>query len=199
MIRFYQLIGLPCTGKSTWIKNTFDPEDILILSTDDMIEHAAMQLGKTYDDIFFRAVRGATLTLNINAERIFEALIDGGNVASLKTLDPMTFRPCDLFQEIMVDLTGLKAIIHDQTNMSIRSRTRVLREVPTTMTKIAVVFGNPSKAINVSEHMERVNKRGAETGKNIPEDVIEGMFMNYEPPTLDDFHYIWNIESDLDK
>jgi predicted kinase len=45
MNTLYMLIGVPCAGKSTWIKSC--GIDAVILSTDDKIEDAAAAEGKT--------------------------------------------------------------------------------------------------------------------------------------------------------
>lgn len=44
------LIGPPCSGKSTWIKNNHNGEEIL--STDDMIEEYARENNSTYTEVF---------------------------------------------------------------------------------------------------------------------------------------------------
>jgi predicted kinase len=47
------LIGPPCSGKSTFIRQlTASVPGIFIASTDDLIEREAKALGKTYSDIF---------------------------------------------------------------------------------------------------------------------------------------------------
>jgi predicted kinase len=48
------LIGLPGTGKTTWIKNNrklFGPNHV-VLSTDDILEMIGGQLGMTYNEMF---------------------------------------------------------------------------------------------------------------------------------------------------
>jgi predicted kinase len=48
---FYMLIGVPGSGKSTWIKDNIT-EDFTILSTDDYIERKAKEEGKSYNEAF---------------------------------------------------------------------------------------------------------------------------------------------------
>lgn len=48
----YMMIGVPGSGKSTWIKNQEETDDAIILSTDAFIEDAAIADGKTYNEVF---------------------------------------------------------------------------------------------------------------------------------------------------
>ena len=48
----YQLIGVPGSGKSTWIKNQDWAKDIPVVSTDNFVEAYAKEQGKTYSEVF---------------------------------------------------------------------------------------------------------------------------------------------------
>lgn len=50
---FIQMIGLPCSGKSTWTRK-FQSEhtDFYVVSSDDMIESYAYDQKKTYNEVF---------------------------------------------------------------------------------------------------------------------------------------------------
>lgn len=48
----YQLIGVPGSGKSTWIKNQDWAKDCSVASTDMWVEMEAERQGKTYSEIF---------------------------------------------------------------------------------------------------------------------------------------------------
>ena len=69
-------------------------------------------------------------------------------------------------------------IIHDQTNMSAKSRTSKLSIVPDNYFKICVNVSVDDKIL-----VERLDKRAKETGKFIPKHVIDNMFSSYNPPT----------------
>lgn len=45
------LIGAPCSGKSTWIKNNIS-DDFVILSTDNLIEREAEAMNMTYSEAY---------------------------------------------------------------------------------------------------------------------------------------------------
>jgi predicted kinase len=52
MPKCYQLVGVPASGKSTWIKNQIWALGLSIVSTDMWVEMEAERLGKTYSEIF---------------------------------------------------------------------------------------------------------------------------------------------------
>lgn len=70
--KFYLLIGLPGSGKSTWLKENFIADhNNVILSTDDIIEELAADQGLTYSDIWSKSIKFATKEMN----RRFDAAI----------------------------------------------------------------------------------------------------------------------------
>ncbi len=48
----YQLIGVPCAGKSTWVKNQEWLNGVPVVSSDNFIEAHAKAQGKTYNEVF---------------------------------------------------------------------------------------------------------------------------------------------------
>jgi predicted kinase len=52
MPKLYVLIGVPGSGKSTWIKNQDWASDCVIVSTDNFVEEYAASVGKTYSEVF---------------------------------------------------------------------------------------------------------------------------------------------------
>ena len=53
MAKCYILIGVPGSGKSTWIKSQhFDWSRTVVASTDDYVDREARNQGKTYSEIF---------------------------------------------------------------------------------------------------------------------------------------------------
>lgn len=52
MPKCYQLIGVPGSGKSTWIGNQEWATDCVIVSTDSHVENQAKSEGKTYNEVF---------------------------------------------------------------------------------------------------------------------------------------------------
>jgi len=52
MPKCYQLIGVPGSGKSTWIKNQIWALGLTVVSTDSFVEDYAKSQGKTYSEVF---------------------------------------------------------------------------------------------------------------------------------------------------
>jgi predicted kinase len=52
MPKCYQLVGVPGSGKSTWIANQLWVNDIPVVSTDHFVETYAKEQGKTYSEVF---------------------------------------------------------------------------------------------------------------------------------------------------
>jgi predicted kinase len=47
------LVGIPCVGKSYWVEQQkFNPEKVVIVSTDKLIKDYADSEGKTYNEVF---------------------------------------------------------------------------------------------------------------------------------------------------
>lgn len=65
MPELIMLVGLPGTGKSTWVKNQgfFDRPDWMVLSTDNFIESVALGEGKTYNEVFPAMIKLAEVNL----------------------------------------------------------------------------------------------------------------------------------------
>jgi predicted kinase len=51
-MRCYQMIGVPGSGKSTWIKNQDWALGLTVVSTDSFVEDYAKTQGKTYSEVF---------------------------------------------------------------------------------------------------------------------------------------------------
>jgi predicted kinase len=52
MLKCYQLIGVPASGKSTWVKDQIWALGLTIVSTDVFVEDYAKKQGKTYSEVF---------------------------------------------------------------------------------------------------------------------------------------------------
>jgi len=82
-------------------------------------------------------------------------------------------------------------IIHDQTNMSRKSRTAKLKNVPSTYFKICVNFTVDDKVLK-----QRLEARAKVTGKEIPDFVLKSMFDSYNPPSRDEgFNLILEVDN----
>ena len=71
MPTMYMLIGVPASGKSTWVEK--NKGDALVISTDNLIEIYAADNGKTYNDVFKEQIKIATKIAMEHAEAAFAA------------------------------------------------------------------------------------------------------------------------------
>jgi len=67
MPKCYQLIGVPGSGKSTWIKNQTWTLGMHIASTDNFVEDYAKAQGKTYSEVFDEYM---PMAVNMMAEQV---------------------------------------------------------------------------------------------------------------------------------
>ena len=74
---FYMMVGLPGSGKTTWIKNNMLDKDVVICSSDDLIQQYADSQGKTYDEVFPDYVDQA---IQLTKNKIQYALQDKKNI-----------------------------------------------------------------------------------------------------------------------
>ena len=66
----YQLVGVPGSGKSTWIKDQIWALGLTIVSTDAFVEDYARAQGKTYSEVFTDYMPTA---VNLMAEQVVRA------------------------------------------------------------------------------------------------------------------------------
>ena len=48
----YVMVGVPGSGKSTWIRNQYLNDQYVVASTDNLVEKYAAEVGKTYSEVF---------------------------------------------------------------------------------------------------------------------------------------------------
>ena len=69
MSKFYMLIGVPASGKSTWREQYTG--DAAVISTDDILEQTASASGRTYNEVFKENIKFATEIANARAKHAF--------------------------------------------------------------------------------------------------------------------------------
>jgi len=155
MPEYIMLMGLPGSGKSTWIKAQkakYPEKDYHVVSSDDIIEEWGMEDDACNDE-----------NGNYNYGLAFEKY-------AKQAMKEMNRR----FAEFVKN--GFN-IIHDQTNMNVNSRKGKLAQAKG-YDKKAVTF-----TLSDKEWERRFNKRKDETGKNIPSHVIKNMAASYQAPS----------------
>ena len=76
-MKCYQLIGVPCAGKSTWIKNQIWALGLTVVSTDTFVEDYARKVGKTYSEVFKEYMPTA---VDLMAEQVISARKHGHTI-----------------------------------------------------------------------------------------------------------------------
>jgi predicted kinase len=144
MPTYTMLIGVPGSGKSSWLaRQPIDWTNTVIASTDNIIQQRAEDQGKTYSEVFQQEIKSATAEMN---KTIRDALAAGHNV------------------------------IHDQTNLTAKTRASKLAQIPMVYAKLAVFFPTPSDE-------ELARRLAGRPGKTIPAKVVLGMKSQLEKPT----------------
>ena len=77
MPKCYQLIGVPGSGKSTWVKNQDWAADCVVVSTDEFVEDYAKEVGSTYNEVFDDYMPTA---VNLMAEKVVRARNAGKDI-----------------------------------------------------------------------------------------------------------------------
>ncbi len=76
-MKCYQLIGVPASGKSTWIANQDWVGECVIVSTDEFVESYAQEVGSTYSEVFTEYMPTA---VKLMADRVVRAREAGKDI-----------------------------------------------------------------------------------------------------------------------
>ena len=98
MSTLYMLIGIPGSGKSTWIENQSWAKSCVHLSSDKFIEEYAESVGKTYNEVFDEYIKTATQQLNKQAITVnvaeTDAIWDQTNMSVKSRASKLKLFPC---------------------------------------------------------------------------------------------------------
>ena len=72
MAELLMLIGVPGSGKSTWVKENCDPLAYNLISSDNYIDKVAEKEGITYNEAFQKHIKKATEDMNKMAKYAFD-------------------------------------------------------------------------------------------------------------------------------
>ena len=171
MITATLLIGVSGSGKSTVLDNKF--KDANVCSTDKYVDDYADDRGLGYSDAFDK----------IQEDNLFK----------------------DFTRLFYIDIEtcireGVDFIV-DRTNLTIGARKALIGTINgiaekwNTEVKInGIWFDIPKKVVK-----ERLENRLKETGKSIPEDVIDNQFEAFEKPTSEEFAHLTIVTAESNK
>lgn len=156
------LVGLPGSGKSTFLNFANEPEfsdTVFVYSTDNYIEKIASANNKTYNEAFKDNIEPATKAMNAYLEIALSMKVD---------------------------------VYWDQTNMSPKKRKgMILSKFPKSYVKECYCIAPPQNDSEYDELTARLSAREIIEGKTIPMHIIQSMADSYVEPELDEgFDYI---------
>jgi predicted kinase len=165
------LIGVSGSGKSTVINNKF--KDEYVCSTDKYVENFAKERELNYSDAFDK----------IQEDNLFK----------------------DFTRLFYIDIeTCIKNDVNfviDRTNLTIGSRKALINTLNEFAEKYdkeikinGLFFDIPKNVVK-----ERLENRFKETGKSIPEDVIDNQFKVFEKPTSEEFEHLSKVDEEASK
>lgn len=99
MPNVYMLIGIPGSGKSTWVNNQdwINDVNVVYASSDQYIEEYAKWEGKTYNDVFDEYIKTATRKMNEDIEHAvskgLDVVIDQTNVSRRRRKQKLKYFP----------------------------------------------------------------------------------------------------------
>lgn len=161
--KIQMLIGIPNAGKSTHINEELKKGEKVILSFDNMIMEKYPDLN--YSDAFKKAMetKGTKEDNWKEFERRFK-------------------------EELKISFNEGKEVIVDKTNLTKKSRNRVLSNAPKTIKREAIMFLTTLPTL-----LERNAKRAEETGKYIPMGVMENFIKSFTMPDNSEFDEIFFV------
>lgn len=100
------LIGLPGSGKSTWIKNNIDINNYAIISSDDILEKIAKEKNLTYDAVWKDYIGAATgkmkTQFNDSIAAKVNIVVDQTNLSKKKRKGILQKLPSDYYKIAVV-------------------------------------------------------------------------------------------------
>ena len=95
MPTMYMLIGVPASGKTTWVEK--NKGDALVISSDNLIEAYAADHGMTYNEVFKEQIKIATKLALEHAEAAFAAnqdvILDQTNITKKSRASKLAMVP----------------------------------------------------------------------------------------------------------
>ncbi len=131
MPKLYVLVGVPGSGKTTWVNNhSFDWKRTAYISTDKFVESHAQSVGKSYRDVFEEYMPEA---VRLMAEDARQAFLEGMDIVWDQTSTTVASRARKL-RMAPSDYTKI-AVIFETPSADIHAQwlDRPGKEIPTTV------------------------------------------------------------------
>lgn len=216
MKNIYMLVGLPSSGKSTYVENNFD-KDSFVLSNDKIREHIAIKHNITYDDTFAKVPDNLNVNEYLNGKEFYGPVVlkdinlyTGEILKDVKVFEKI-YEANKEIDEIFklgkeMAIKQPNDLIIDLTNISRQDREIILNDCKINPKDVQVINFMPKE--NLEEYLKTVkelsifrNEYLQKEGKSktIPEVVFDSIYNKYEEPTLKEgFKSIENIDNSYD-
>lgn len=106
MPEFLMLVGMPGSGKSTWVNYHCSPTTYVYCSTDALIEAYAKKQGKTYNEVFQEHIKEATRQMNIQMQWAFlnniSVILDQTNLTKASRAKKLSSVPKNYYKGCVV-------------------------------------------------------------------------------------------------
>jgi predicted kinase len=149
MPRCYQLIGVPGSGKSTWIKNQDWALGLTVVSTDMWVEIYAKEQGKTYSEVFNDYMPTA---VDLMAEQVVFAREHGHTIIWDQTSTTIASRARKF--RMLPDYEHIAVVFPSPSRIELKRRldSRPGKEIPDVVIEgMLVSFENPTEEEGFSE------------------------------------------------
>lgn len=184
------LIGPPAIGKSTYIANKFAPDDVFVVSRDEIVDKVSKEYNMTYDDMFVLPPKDALPTTSVKGMEQYGVV---QKAPMWMRWTPVVYdkvqeandRINNLLQKQFQDAikSGLNIVV-DMTNMTSSARKIALKYADgKDYFRRAVVFtladsNLPELLKRMKDRSEKIKQQGG--SKTIGEDVINRMITSFE-------------------
>jgi len=127
MPKCYQLVGVPGSGKSTWVKNQDWAENCVVVSTDEFVEDYAKECGQTYSDVFNDYMPTA---VQLMAEKVVRAREAGKDIIWDQTSTTLTSRTRKF--NMLPDYEHIAVVFESPSRIELKRRldSRPGKEIP---------------------------------------------------------------------
>jgi predicted kinase len=149
MPKCYQLIGVPASGKSTWVSNQDWVEDCVIVSTDEFVEAYAESVGKTYSEVFNDYMPTA---VKLMADKVVDAREQGRDIIWDQTSTTIASRKRKF--NMLPDYEHVAVVFPTPSRIELRSRldSRPGKEIPDVVIEgMLVSFETPTEEEGFNE------------------------------------------------
>lgn len=193
----YFLIGPPSIGKSTYVKNSFDAANTIVISRDDIVQKIAQSYGLTYDDLFAwpptdspigvilpgYEKHGLTMKTSGRFSKMFP--VSFSNITDINVEADNK-----LYSDFNSAISSGKDVVIDMTNMSIfwrKSFINKAEKINPDINKVAVIFNfqDPDTLEILTKVAEKRRIEDLKKGlkKTITPEVFSRVLSSFEAPS----------------